>query len=118
MIQWDRDVTVYLHRERVAFRKAINGLSVIVAEELSLDVFSPSLFVFINRSRNRLKILYWHKNGFCLWHKRLERDKFSWPKRASSATVTISSEQLEWLLAGFDLWRSPPHEPIHYEGVS
>lgn len=118
MIHWDREVTVYLHRDPVDFRKAINGLSAIVQESLALDVFSPSLFVFINRSRNRLKILYWHRNGFCLWQKRLERDKFSWPKKANANTVSISSEQLDWLLAGFDLWRNPPHQSLFYQGVT
>lgn len=118
MIQWDADVTVYLHREPVDFRKAINGLSVIVEQSMELDAFLPSLFVFINRCRNRIKILYWHKNGFCLWHKRLEQDKFAWPKKSASDTITISSEQLEWLLSGFDIWRSPPHPSRYYTSVT
>jgi transposase len=54
-------------------RKAINGLSLIVADQLDLDAFSGSLFVFCNRGRTIIKILYWDRNGFCLWQKRVKR---------------------------------------------
>ena len=57
---------VYLSREAVDFRKGINGLSILVEDTLSLDPFSEHLFVFCNRRRNRVKILYWERNGFCL----------------------------------------------------
>ena len=69
--------TVYLHREPVDIRKQINGLSLLVEESLPLNPFDDGLFIFINRAHNRLKILYWEKNGFCLWLNRLEKDKFA-----------------------------------------
>ena len=72
-------LTVYLHRQPVDFRKQINGLSVIVQEAMDLDPFAEALFGFSTRRRDRLKLLYWHKNGFCLWLKRLEKDRFIWP---------------------------------------
>jgi hypothetical protein len=51
-----------------------------------------------------VKVLYWHRNGFCLWLKRLEAEKFAWPSDCESATQMISLHELEWLLEGFDLW--------------
>ena len=61
-------------------RKQINGLSALVQESFSSPALSGDLFIFCNKRRNRLKILYWQKNGFCLWLKRLEKHKFPWPK--------------------------------------
>jgi len=109
---------VYLCREPIDFRKSISGLSVLVEQELALDPFSKTLFVFINRHRNKIKVLYWHRNGFCLWLKRLEAEKFAWPKDTESATQTVSAQQFEWLLEGFDLWQNKPHQTLHFSSVS
>ncbi len=70
---------VYLCREPVDFRKAINGLSIIVEETLCLDPFSEHLFVFTNKRRNKIKILAWDKTGVILWLKALDQDRFKWP---------------------------------------
>ncbi len=80
MIQWQHDVKVYLHREPVDFRKAINGLSVIVQDEIALSPFSRALFVFCNKKRTQLKVLYWDDTGFALWQN-------AWRKRDSSGLV-------------------------------
>ena len=58
---------IFLYRDRVDFRKSIDGLAAIVEMELGMNIFSSSLFVFTNRHRDKMKILYWSKNGFCLW---------------------------------------------------
>lgn len=107
---------VYLCRDAVDFRKGINGLAVLVEETLQLDPFSEHLFVFCNRNRNRIKILYWERNGFCLWQKRLERDRFAWP-RDDEALVTLTGKQLNWLLDGVDLWALRPHKRLAYSSV-
>lgn len=110
--------TVYMHRDPVDFRKQINGLSAIVEQELALTPFTQALFVFINRRRTSIKILYWHRNGFCLWQKRLERDRFHWPSAVEASSVcTLSAKQLEWLLEGFDLWRNKPHKSLNYKAT-
>jgi len=109
---------VYLCREAVDFRKGINGLAALVEEALALDPFSEQLFVFCNRSRNRVRILYWERNGFCLWQKRLEKHRFHWPRRASGSVVTLSGQQLNWLLDGLDVMRMRPHERLNYRHVS
>lgn len=109
---------VYLHREPVDFRLAINGLSLRVEQQFLLDPFSGALFVFCNRQRNKIKILYWERNGFCLWQKRLEKDTFCWPRQVTDDTVALSAQELCWLLDGFDIWRHPPHKTLHYASLS
>lgn len=109
---------VYLCREPIDFRKSISGLSVLVEQELQLNPFGSALYVFINRQRNKIKVLYWHRNGFCLWLKRLESEKFAWPGPGDVATHTLNLQQFEWLLEGFDLWRNQPHKTLHFSSVS
>jgi len=108
---------VYLCREPVDFRKGIHGLAVLVEESLRLDPFSEQLFVFCNRRRDRVKILYWERSGFCLWQKRLERERFKWPRRVADEVVTLSGQQLNWLLDGYDVMRLRPHERLHFSSV-
>ena len=78
-MRWHDVPSVYLHRDFVDFRKSINGLAGIVEAELELPVMNGALFVFCNKGRDKLKILYWDKTGFALWYKGLEKDKFKWP---------------------------------------
>jgi transposase len=117
MITFAQSLSVFLHRKPVDFRKQINGLSVIVQEGLMLDPFSESCFVFSNRQCDRIKILYWHRNGFCLWMKRLEKDKFAWPRHVDNDAVVLTAEELHWLLDGFDIWQKPPHPIRRYAAV-
>lgn len=111
------DVSIYLHRDYVDFRKQINGLSMIVTEQMQLDIFTPSLFVFCNKRRDKLKVLYWDKTGFCLWHKRLEQDKFKWPRQQDHAIIRWRKEQLDWLLRGFDVARLTPRKTLEYKQI-
>ena len=80
---------VYLCRDIVDFRKGINGLAVLVEEVLQHDPFSEQLFVFCNRKRDKIKILYWERNGFCPWQKRLERARFKWPRRVADEVCLL-----------------------------
>ena len=110
---------VYLCREPVDFRQQINGLSARVESDLALNCFDRgALFVFTNRRRNRLKILYWDRNGFCLWQKRLEKARFAWPVPDPEAVCTVDVRTLEWLLEGFDPWATKAHQPLHYQCVA
>ena len=111
------DIAVYLHRDYVDFRKQINGLSLIVSEQMQLDVFARCVFVFCNKRRDKLKVLYWDQTGFCLWHKRLEQDKFRWPRCDTSAIIVWNCEQLQWLLRGFDVSRITPHKALKYKQI-
>ena len=111
------DVQVYLCRDVVDMRKSINGLSLLVEQTLALDPFSPQLFAFCNRKRDKVKILYWERSGFVLWYKRLEKDRFPWPREANEQVVTLTGRELNWLLDGIDLFRLRPHENLSYLSV-
>lgn len=102
---------VYLAIGSTDMRKAINGLSILVEQAMDLNPFSGDLFVFCNRQRTIIKILYWDHNGFALWHKRLEKHKFKWPKSARDV-ISIDAKQLSWLLAGLDY--TSAHQRLQY----
>ncbi|MCL1127839.1 IS66 family insertion sequence element accessory protein TnpB, partial [Shewanella surugensis] len=72
MLMFQQLPSVYLHQQPVDFRKSINGLAIIVEQQLSQQVSDGSVFVFCNKGRDKLKILYWDSTGFALWYKRLE----------------------------------------------
>lgn len=114
MISVDCD-RVYLAIGSTDMRKAINGLSIMVEQAMDLNPFSGDLFVFCNRRRNIIKILYWDRNGFCLWHKRLEEHHFKWPQ-SEQEVMTIDRHQLQWLLYGLDI--ADAHKQLYYQVVS
>jgi transposase len=106
---------IYLHVDAVDFRKSINGLVVVVEQQLELSPFSDALFIFCNKHKNKLKILYWDKTGFALWYKRLEKQRFKWPKDNELSRLALSEQQLNWLLDGYDIIG---HQPLQYQTVS
>lgn len=108
---------VYLCCERIDFRKGIRSLAVLVEQQLKLDPFSAQLFVFRNRQRNGVKILYWERNGFCLWQKKLERDRFHWPRASTEAVLTLNGQEINWLLDGFAISAIKPHKMLCYSSV-
>ena len=110
-------VQVHLCREPVDFRKAINGLSILVAEELELDPFSSQVFAFCNRKRNHVKLLVWERNGFVLWQKRLEKDRFPWPRSSRAEVLEVTGRELNWLLDGIDVFEQRPHEELSFSAV-
>lgn len=95
MIRWPESCSIYLHRDPVDFRKAINGLAVIVAEQMLLSPYDPAL-----------------------WQKRLEKYRFKWPKRNTLSTVVVSHEQWCWLLRGFDISDFKPHSRLFFTDVA
>lgn len=113
MFRLNPALAVYVHRDPVDFRKSINGLAALVEQGLGLDPFAPAVFVFGNRRRDRVKILGWERNGFWLLAKRLESERFVWP-RVDETLVTLTVEQLHWLLAGMDLAALVGHRALSY----
>jgi transposase len=106
---------VFLAVGHTDMRKSINGLSIMVEQVMGHNPFTGDLFVFCNRKRNMVKILYWHYNGFCVWFKRLEENRFTWP-RTREEVITIGPKELEWLLAGLDFTRA--HKQLRYSIVA
>ncbi|WGS45708.1 IS66 family insertion sequence element accessory protein TnpB [Burkholderia sp. JSH-S8] len=116
MFRFDEGLKVYLHRDPVDFRMGINGLSILVEQAMRLNLMTSALFVFGNRRRDRIKILGWGGNGFWLLLKRLEADRFVWPNGGD--TITLSAEQLHWLLDGIDLAVIQKHPQRYYARMS
>jgi transposase len=107
---------LYVHRAPVDMRKNINGLSAIVQEEMGLDLRSSSLFIFCNKPRTHLKILYFDRSGFALWFKRLEDSKFPWPTKLNEeTTILINLSDMELLLEGVNVWTR--FEEVHFDQV-
>jgi transposase len=90
---------IYLYRAPCDMRKSFDGLCGVVRSELGADPLSGSLFVFVNRRRNMVKLLYWDRDGLALWYKRLERGCFRLPP-SSSTQARIDRLQLTLLLEG------------------
>ena len=119
MLRPDRQIArVYLHRAPVDMRKQMDGLAILAKDVIQQDPTSGALFAFINQRCNKLKLLVWERNGFIVWYKRLERDKFHWPRRSDEAVITLTGEQLNWLLDGYDVWRMTPHEALRFSVFS
>ncbi len=107
---------VYLALGATDMRKQIDGLAALVEDVLKQDPFGESLFVFCNRGRDKLKILYWQRNGFWLWYRRLERERFRWPRAEefSGAGLEISARELRWLLDGLDIRHVQGHRKVTF----
>jgi len=113
--QFDR---VYLAQGSTDLRKSIDGLAAIVQESFQLDPFSPCLFVFCNRQRDKMKILHWQHNGFWLYYRRLEKGTFTWPESSSaSSPQVISHRQFRWLLDGLSIEQKSAHPKVQAERV-
>lgn len=102
---------VYLASGATDLRKSIDGLAALVQEGFGLNPFTASLFVFCNRERNKLKLLYWEHNGFWLFYRRLERGTFQWPT-GSEPAVVVSARELRWLLDGLALSQRQAHPEV------
>jgi transposase len=113
MIALPQHTRVYLALGNTDMRKEINGLSILVEGTLSLDPFSGHLFAFCNRSRSTVKILYWQRSGFCLFQKRLEKERFRWPE-TKEQVMEIGLRDLSFLLEGLDFTALRPHRELHY----
>jgi transposase len=118
-MNWFSDLPlIYLHRAPVDFRKAVNGLCELVEHELAMKPFDDCLYVFCNRSRDRVKILHWDRTGFVLWYKRLEKEKFKWPVDDLETVLRIDQQALDWLLSGLAIRPPEPHRTLHYQSLS
>lgn len=104
MMRPSAEVTVYLCVAPVDGRKQAASLALLVEQSLGHNVFDPALYVFTNRRRDRVRILYWERNGLCLWTKRLEQQQFIWPRQVTDSTVTMDGRILNALLDGFDVF--------------
>ncbi len=84
---------------------------------MELNPFDEAVFVFCNRQRDKVKILAWERNGFVLWYKRLERERFKWPDMVGEEVMILSGQQLNWLLDGYDIARMQPHKSLFFDSA-
>jgi transposase len=106
---------LYIHKKFVDLRKNINGLIFIVQEEMKLNLKSNSVFIFTNRKKSHMKIVYFDKNGFCLWLKRLEESKFPWPKELEADVIEVSKKDMLNILDGINIWTK--FKDVYFETV-
>jgi transposase len=113
-------VKIFLRPGHTDMRKGVNGLTVLVQEEMSHDPFSGSVYLFCNRERKLVKAVYWDKTGCVplvrwLCQKRLEKDKFPWPENECEVRE-LTFEQLQMLLSGIDFFKA--HKELFYKKVA
>ncbi len=92
---------IWFYRTPIDFRKQIDGLVILISAELKLDPTSGQLFIFRNRTGNKIKLLWWDETGFWLFYKRLEKDRFKFPQ-IMTGSLEVSRDQLQLLLSGID----------------
>jgi transposase len=117
MFRFEADLLVFLHREPIDFRAGINSLATLVEQSMQLDPFARAVFAFHNRKRNRVKLLFYDRNGFWMMLRRLEEDHFVWPRRQQTV-VKLTSELLHWLLDGIDIDAVRRHPVRSYRHAS
>ena len=117
MFNLDSQSRVYLGAEPIDFRKQIDGIALQVQEVLELDPYGPCLFVFRNRACDKVKLLYWHHNGFVLVYKRLEKGQFKWPLPQGRTSELMCVRELNSLLEGGDITDLNEIDVLHYSRV-
>ena len=108
-------VRIFIRPGWTDLRKAVNGLSVLIEQQMAGEPFSGNVYIFCNRERKLLKALWWERNGFWLSQKRLEKDRFPW-SQTGEAAQELSGEEITMLLSGIDFFKA--HKPIQYKNVS
>lgn len=98
-------------------RRAIDGLSIMVQMTFKLDPFADALFVFCNKNKDKIKILYWENNGFWLYYRRLERGRFKWPDAANTGIMQVTERELRWLLDGLDIHEKGAHRAVNQRKI-
>jgi len=108
-------VRIFIRPGGTDLRKAVNGLTGIIENQMNGETFSGNIYLFCNRERKLLKAVWWERNGFWLSQKRLEKDKFPWPETSEEA-LELNGEELTMLLEGIDFFKK--HKPLYYKKVT
>ena len=111
-------IRVYLYGQPADMRCSFDGLQALTRHAMGQDPLNGSLYVFVNRRGAQVRVLYFDRSGFAMWQKRLEVDKFPWPKKHTELVVQLTPEQFSWLLDGYDVWKIKPFSELYFEKVS
>lgn len=109
--------SIWIYNHAIDFRKSIDGIATFIHAELNQNP-SNGIYVFFNRTRDKLKILTWHGNGFVLLYKRLECGKFVIPGDLNVTSVSLDEKQLSWLLAGLDWEKMRQWNQLEFDNYS
>jgi transposase len=115
-----RDISklrILLFTQPIRMSLSFDGLISLVLQEYGLDPRQPCLFVFGNKGRDKVKVLYFDRSGFAIWYKRLEKEKFFWLE-SREGYVTLEHRQFQWLLEGIDLSAVKTHAPCDFRYYS
>lgn len=102
---------VYIACGYTDLRRGIDGLASLVQSQFQLDPFSNTLYLFCGRRRDRIKALYWERNGFVLLYKRLESGSFQWPRSEAEARE-LTAQQYRWLMEGLQIDQPRAHKAV------
>lgn len=117
MLKIRSGIQIYVSLSAIDMRKSIDSLSALVIEEFKNNPQSGHLFIFFNRSRDKVKIVYWDRNGFVLHYKRLEKHRFIVPKLVERMHIVITETQLNGLLAGLNFEIMGDFNEIDYDKI-
>jgi len=115
MLKVPDNIVIYVALSPIDMRKSIDGLLMLVLEQLSINPKDGGVFLFCNRGRNKVKGLYWDKNGFVLIYKRLEQGRFIFPRDVHEDHIKIGVEELNWLLAGFHFTKMTAYPELNFK---
>ena len=113
MLNIESGSKIYLCTGHTDMRKRINGLSILAQSVISDKLNTGALFAFRGKRADRIKMLWWDGQGFCLYYKCLDIGKFVWPKLDEQKSLTITRAQLAMLIEAID-WRNP----VRHDGPS
>jgi len=116
MLTVPADIPVFLAVKPVDMRKSFDGLAIYVQSYLQKNPLKDGLFIFRNKSGDRVKLLYWQRNGLVIVYKRLEQGRFKWPK-AMNKSLSLTRQELELLLDGIDLSKLKRLPHLHFEAA-
>ena len=116
MFNLESNCSVYLIPGYTDMRKGILTLSQLANSIVDNKFFSGSLFIFCSKRKDTLKIVYWDMNGFCMWQKKLDKDRFWWPKE-SSEVKEVSIQQLRWMLDGLNPLEVNGYRSLNYQTI-
>lgn len=104
MIELDASIKILICSEPVDMRKSIDGLVMLIVEQLDNNPQDKTLFIFYNKGQDKFKGIVWDGDGFILLYKRREKGRFKFPKNIESSTYEIDADLFKWLRKGFDFY--------------
>lgn len=114
MLSLGENTKIFISLDPVDMRNSMNGLSAKIVDVFEQSAMSRHVFVFYNKARDKVKLIFWDRNGFVLYYKRVEKGRFKIKKSADKATIELTENQLQWLLAGLDFQLMHEFKEINY----